>query len=344
MLHSRKNFLLLLCCLLAGAMLGVQTQPQQTLPQPVDIKLNQSSRVHFAAFGDTRFTDPADITAANPEARRELVKAIAAAHPDFVTFGGDITYNGNDPNDWKVYDSETAIWRKKRIRVYPALGNHDLHGDVTLSLANYFQRYPELHHSLYYSVNTGNMLMLTLDSALDETSGDQGDWLKKKLAAVPAYVDFVVIVLHHPPYTSSSDEKKYGGGHSARAPEQALAQFLEEHQKEMRARIVVFAGHVHNYERHQHGGVTYFVSGGGGAHAYPIERQPDDLFQSKEINYHYIEVKVEPGKMVAVMNRLELKNGVASWSQPDRVSITVSVEQKAAAANASKASLLRLLP
>ena len=291
--------------------------------------------MHFIAYGDTRFTDPSDTNAANPEVRRELVKAIAAAHPDFVTFGGDITYNGNDPDDWKVYDRETAIWREQHIRVFPALGNHDLHGDLTLSLANYFQRYPELHNSLYYSVNTGNMLMLTLDSSLDETSGEQGDWLKNKFDAVPANVDFVVIVLHHPPYTSSSDEKKYGGGHSARTAEQALARFLEERQKKMRARIVVFAGHVHNYEHHEHGGVTYFVTGGGGAHAYPIERKPDDLFQSKEINYHYIDVKVEPGKMVAVMNRLELKNGVASWTQPDRVSITVSIEQKAAA-NASK--------
>ena len=104
----------------------------------------------------------------------------------------------------------------------------------------------------------------------------------------------------------------------------------------MRARIVVFAGHVHNYEHHEHGGVTYFVSGGGGAHAYPIERQPSDLFQSKEINYHYIEVNIEPGKMVAVMNRLELKNGVVSWSQPDRVTITAPAQVKAAAASRSR--------
>jgi hypothetical protein len=83
--------------------------------------------------------------------------------------------------------------------------------------------------------------------------------------------------------------------------------------------------------------VTYFVSGGGGAHAYPIERKPDDLFQSKEINYHYIEVKIEPGKMVAMMNRLEMKNGVAAWTQPDRVTITAPTA-KAAAANASKTS------
>jgi Icc-related predicted phosphoesterase len=325
MLQSRKNSLFLLLCLFAGISVAAQTQP-------ADIQLNHSNQLHFVAYGDTRFTDPADTNAANPEARRELVRGIASAHPDFVTFGGDIAYNGNDPNDWKVYDSETAIWREKHIRVYPALGNHDLHGDLKVSLGNYFQRYPELDHSLYYSVSTGNVLMLTLDSALDETSGAQGDWLKNKMDAVPASTDFVVIVLHHPPYTSSSDEKKFGGGHSARPAEQALARFLEERQKKMRARIVVFAGHVHNYEHHEHGGVTYFVTGGGGAHAYPIERQSTDLFQSHEINYHYIDIKVEPGKMVATMNRLELKGGAASWTQPETVTITTPNTAKAAAA------------
>jgi Icc-related predicted phosphoesterase len=297
---------------------------------PADIRLSQSTHLHFVAYGDTRFTDPADTDAANAVARRALVKGIADAHPDFVTFGGDIAYNGNDPNDWKVYDEETAIWRERHIPVYPALGNHDLHGDLKKSLANYFQRYPELHESVYYSVNTGNVLMLTLDSALDETSGDQGQWLAQKLNAVPANVDFVVIVLHHPPYTSSSDEKKFGGGHSARESEQKLGRFLEERQAKMRARIVVFAGHVHNYEHHEHGGVTYFVTGGGGAHAYPIERKPTDLFQSTEVNYHFLDVTVEPGKMVAIMNRLQLKDGGNLWTQPDKVTITVPAPAKAA--------------
>jgi acid phosphatase type 7 len=317
MIQSRKTLPFLLACLLAGVTLAAQTQPAH-------IELKNSNRLHFIAYGDTRFTDPADTDAANPEARRALVKAIASAHPDFVTFGGDITYNGNDPNDWKVYDSETAIWREKHIRVYPALGNHDLHGDLKVSLANYFERYPEINQSLYYSVSTGNVLMLTLDSALDETSGAQGDWLHSQLDSVPASVDFVIIVLHHPPYTSSSDEKKFGGGHSARPAEQALARVLEERQTKMRARIVVFAGHVHNYEHHEHGGVTYFVTGGGGAHAYPIERQSTDLFQSTEINYHYIDVKVKRQKMVATMKRLELKNGVASWTRPETVTIAVA--------------------
>ena len=327
MIQSRKSLFLLVACLLTVV------TPAVAQTQPADIHLNQNNRVHFIAYGDTRFTDPSDTNAANPQARRELVKAIANANPEFVTFGGDITYNGNDPNDWKVYDKETAAWNEKHIRVYPALGNHDLHGDPKVSLANYFQRYPDLDHSLYYSVSTGNVLMLTLDSAMDETSGAQGDWLKSKMDSVPANVDFVVLVLHHPPYTSSSDDKNLGGGHSARPAELALARFLEERQKKMRASIVVFAGHVHNYEHHEHGGVTYFVTGGGGAHAYPITRQPTDLFQSKEINYHYIDVKVEPGKMVAIMNRVEFKNGVAVWTQPETVTIPAPNPAKTAAAN-----------
>ena len=49
-----------------------------------------------ALYGDTRFTDPADIPAANPLARRALVRAIAEADPAFFSIGGDIAYNGED--------------------------------------------------------------------------------------------------------------------------------------------------------------------------------------------------------------------------------------------------------
>jgi hypothetical protein len=163
---------------------------------------------------------------------------------------------------------------------------------------------------------------LFLDSSLDELNGPQGDWLRNELLHVSKHTDFVLIVLHHPPYTSSSDEKTYGGGHSARPAEQKLAAYLEDQQKNLRARIVVFAGHVHNYERHEHGGVTYFVTGGGGAHAYPITRAKDDLFQSGEVNYHYLLVEVRGRDLTVVTNRVEMKDGVAKWSQPDSLKIS----------------------
>jgi hypothetical protein len=255
--------------------------------------------------------------------RVALVQAIAGANPAFVCFTGDIVYNGFDASDWKVWDSETSIWRDKKIPIYPALGNHDLHGDQTVALGNYFQRFPNLKNSRYYSLRAANSLFLVLDSSLDEVSGPQGQWLAGKLDHVPSDVDFVFVMDHHPPYTSSSDDKKFGGGHSARTTEQALAKMLEDHQTHARFRIVVFSGHVHNYERHEHSGVTYFVSGGGAAHAYPVERAPDDPFQSKEINYHYLLVEVDQRQLKVTMNRLDLTGGKAVWTQPDYVKITV---------------------
>ena len=324
---------LLITILFLGCVACNRSQSQQQPPpetQPVELQLQVSTPFHFVTYGDSRFHDPKDTQAANPPVRQALVQAIAQANPAFISFGGDIVYNGYDQNDWKVWDSETAIWRTNKIPVYPALGNHDLHGDEKVALANYFQRFPDLKNNRYYSVRAANTLMLVLDSALDETSGPQGQWLTQKLDHIPGDVDFVFLVLHHPPYTSSSDAKKFGGGHSSRSPEHELAKMLEERQQNLRARIVVFSGHVHNYERHEHGGVTYFVTGGAGAHAYPIERAPDDPFQSKEVNYHYLLVDVDHGNLKVTMHRLDLTSGTAVWTEPDSVTISAPAAKAAA--------------
>ncbi len=290
--------------------------------EPVELQLQVSTPFHFVAYGDSRFHDPKDTEAANPPVRQALVQAIAQTNPAFICFTGDIVYNGYDKDDWKVWDTETAVWRTNKIPIYPALGNHDLHGDEKIALANYFGRFPDLKNSVYYSVRAANTLMLVLDSSLNEVSGPQGQWLVQKLDHLPGDVDFVFIMLHHPPYTSSSDMKMFGGGHSARSQEKELAKMLEARQQNLRARIVVFSGHVHNYERHEHGGVTYFVTGGAGAHAYPIERAKDDPFQSKEVNYHYLQVEVDRGSLKITMHRLDLTSGTAVWTQPDSVAIS----------------------
>ncbi len=302
----------------------------QSAADPVDLQLQVSTPFHFVAYGDSRFHDPRDTEAANPPVRQALVQAIAQTDPAFIFFTGDIVYNGYDKDDWKVFDAETAVWREKKIPVFPVLGNHDLHGSESVDLSNYFQRFPDLKNSLYYSVRAANTLVLALDSSQDETSGLQGKWLNQKLDHIPGDVDFVFIVLHHPPYTSSSDAKLFGEGHSARPQEKELARMLEARQQNQRARIVVFSGHVHNYERHEHGGVTYFVTGGAGAHAYPIERAKDDPFQSKQVNYHYIAVEVDRGILKITMHRLDLTNGTAVWTEPDSVVISAPAAKAAA--------------
>jgi Icc-related predicted phosphoesterase len=310
---AAATLLALTCC----------TKKSDAQTPTVEIHLDLKTPFRFVAYGDTRFHDPKDTEAANPPVRVALVDAIAKVNPAFVCFTGDIVYNGYDKDDWKVWDHETSIWRENKITVYPALGNHDLHGNETIALGNYFQRFPDLKNSRFYSVLAANAMILVLDSSLDESTGPQGKWLADNLDHVPANVDFVFLMFHHPPYTSSSDDKKFGGGHSARPHEQALAKILETRQTHAPFRIVVFSGHVHNYERHEHGGVTYFVSGGGAAHAYPIERAASDPFQSKEINYHYLLLEVDHQQVKVTMNRVDLTSGKAVWTQPDTVTITV---------------------
>ena len=143
-------------------------------PQPVALQVPVGATFRFVAYGDTRFTDPSNTKASNPEVRRELVRAIAEEQPSFVSIGGDIAYEGADVNDWKIWDLETTIWRQRAIPVFPALGNHDLKGDEKTALANYFARFPEIKNNRYYPVRARNLRMLVLDSALDETSGEQG--------------------------------------------------------------------------------------------------------------------------------------------------------------------------
>jgi acid phosphatase type 7 len=295
-----------------------------------DLVVNVALPFRFVAYGDARFHDPRDTEAANAPVRQALVQAVANAHPAFICFTGDIVYRGADSDDWKIFDKETSAWRDKEIPVFPALGNHELYGNEKVALGNYFHRFPDLHDNRYYSVRAANALILVLDSSLDELSGPQGQWLTSKLDNLPADVDFVFLMLHHPPYTSSAPGM-FGEGHTARSQEIVLAKMLEDRQLHTRARFIVFSGHVHNYERHEHGGVTYFVSGGAGAHAYPIPRAPTDPYQSKEINYHYLSVEVDRQQLTITMNRLQLVNGKEVWTKPDSVKIAVPAAATATA-------------
>lgn len=298
--------------------------------QPVELQVQLSTPFRFVSYGDARFHDPKDTEPANPAVRRALVAAVAEANPAFICFGGDLVYNGYDKDDWRVWDRETAVWREKKIPVYPAIGNHELHGNEAIALENYFERFPDLQQSRYYSVRAANTLILVLDSELDEIAGPQGKWLVQKLDQLPSDVDFVFIVLHHPLYTSSASSM-LGEGHTARGKEKDLAMFLETRQKNQRARFVVFSSHVHNYERHEHGGITYFVTGGAGAHAYPISRAKDDPFQSNQINYHYLIVDVDREKVKVTMHRLDMTSGKPVWTEPDSVTIAAPAAKSAAA-------------
>src|SRR4029077_4453910 len=106
---------MLSCLTMATLILTCCTKKSTAQTTAADLTIDLKVPFRFVAYGDTRFHDPNDTGAANPPVRRALVQAIAEANPAFVCFTGDIVYNGNDSDDWKVWDSETSVWRDKKI-------------------------------------------------------------------------------------------------------------------------------------------------------------------------------------------------------------------------------------
>ena len=116
-----------------------------------------------------------------------------------------------------------------------------------------------------------------------------------------------------------ADPIEDNSSHDVRPNEHALAVTLEAQAKASKAQIIVVAGHIHNYQRFFENGVTYLVSGGGGAKPHPIARTPADLFQDKAFpNYHYVRFDFDGKQLNAVMYRLsDPKARPAVWEKKD---------------------------
>jgi len=263
------------------------------------------SPLTLIAYGDQRFTDPANTRRTNPRIRLWLVKQIAKEHPDAVIMNGDVPLAGNVVNDYAVFQAETKVWRDLHLHVYPALGNHEFVGEARQDLENWWNTFPELRGRRWYSAQLGSRVyLLALDSDTSLVPGsEQARWIEKQIEVLPASVDFVMVSLHHPPVADVQTHIEVD--HNPRPNEMALRDYLSKAAKTSHAVFLVSAGHIHNYERNVVEGVTYLVSGGGGAPPYFVERTPEDLYQSILFpNYHYVKFTVEKDRLHAAMYRV----------------------------------------
>jgi acid phosphatase type 7 len=295
------------------------------LPQPLiriaDLDLPASPVI--IAYGDTRFTDPLNVTATNPKVRRWLVDRIAQEKPDLLLVSGDLPWNGGDTNDYAVFHAETAVWRAEHLLIAPALGNHEFHGEVNRCLENWWNEFPILRGKRWYSVALGArvfVLNLDSDSSLLPAS-DQITWIKAQLDNLPPSVQFVFLNLHHPPVADV--QAAPDDDHNPRPNEIALANFLKDAHSRTPVRFIVSAGHIHNYERFLQNGITYLVDGGGGAKPRPVVRESNDLYRDEAFpNYCYVKFKLQEHKLEAEMIRVRDASADAPrWDVKDRFEI-----------------------
>ncbi len=281
------------------------------------------------AYGDMRFTDPNEQTASKPSVRRALVAKVAAEHPAAVFLNGDVPWHGIAA-DYAVYRTETKAWREAALRVYPALGNHEFAQCAQAQcLEEWWHNFPQLRDRRWYSVAVGSKILgIALDSDASLLSGsEQREWLERQMAVLAPRVEFVLIVLHHPPVADIQTGEL--ADHNPRPNELALADYLSGVAKNSRVRILVSAGHIHNYERFERDGVIYLVSGGGGARPYPVVRTEQDLYDRYDFpNYHYVRLEIHGRRLTGEMIRLADPNGAkpGAWEVKDRFRLMVPPE------------------
>jgi hypothetical protein len=258
------------------------------------------------AYGDQRFTNPANTRQTNPRIRQWLVNQIAKEHPAAVIMNGDVPLAGGVADDYAVFGAETRVWRDLHLNVFPTLGNHEFHGDAQPDLENWWNAFPQMRNRRWYSAQLGSRVyLIALDSDTSLLPGsNQARWIEKQIEDLPPSIDFVIVSLHHPPVADVQQHIEVD--HNPRPNEIALRDYLSKAARNSHANFLVSAGHIHNYERGLVDGVTYLVSGGGGAPPHFVERAPDDLYKSILFpNYHYVKLTVEKDRLHGAMFRVE---------------------------------------
>lgn len=241
-----------------------KAEPKQTAKTAKSLK--------FCVYGDTRD---------GHEIHKRIVALMLKQNPDLIVQTGDLVRTGSDNSLWAIYDEITGEARKK-VPFYSARGNHDVGG------TGYEERVTSPYTSgnkLYYSFDKASchFIALAIDtkSAYDAESA-QYKWLIEDLESTkkskPAHI---FVFFHVPPYSIGS----HGSDLDVR---KVLCPVFQKYG--VRA---VLTGHDHNYYRTTREGITYIVTGGGGASLYDVH--PDQAIEGDKFekvhNCVVVEVK-----------------------------------------------------
>jgi hypothetical protein len=257
----------------------------------------------FVVFGDTRN---------GVEQHRRVLDRVVAEAPTFVLATGDMVDEGYNEDQWQAFfDVEEKLM--KGTVLFPALGNHDRQGrGRTADTYRTYFAVPEngADPERYYAFTYASARFVVLDSNSNSFSlTDQTAWLERELIAArqdPA-IRHIFIVMHHPPFSVSL----HGGAIDLR---ERWVPLFEKYQVS-----AVFSGHDHVYERAEHDGIHYFVSGGGGAPLYPRRPSPNPVDAEAVVAFertqHYLRVNVTSDRVeVAAVRTDGTVIETASWA------------------------------
>jgi len=195
----------------------------------------------IAVYGDSR---------TGYAVHREIVEMVKSIMPAALFHTGDLVTNGTNQNNWDYFHNITGELLAS-TPFYPAVGNHE---NPNQSSTRYFEQFDLPGNERWYSVDVDGIRFIVLDTVSSIAANtSQYQWLESQLQSVSAD-STVAVVLHYPPFST--------GQHTAdeKGLRQSIVPLFETHDVDL-----VLTGHDHNYERSEVNGITYLVTGGGGA-------------------------------------------------------------------------------
>jgi hypothetical protein len=235
---------------------------------------NGPSSFQFVVYGDTR---------TRHDVHRQVIGAILKnTSPDFVLHTGDLVANGADASLWPIFfDIERQLLRKAAF--FPSLGNHERND------RNFYEFF-DLPATPYYSFDWGSCHFIVLDSDINNVAksdaarqafwSEQVRWLEEDLKKSQS-ADFRFVSAHHPPLTAVA--RRQGDN-----PEMtALMPMFEKYKV-----TAGFFGHDHNYQHYLKNGIHYFITGGGGAPLYDVDKPPEGITRKVASTENFVVVNV----------------------------------------------------
>lgn len=212
--------------------------------------------------------------------QRRLAARMQEDEPEFVLVTGDVVYEKGSQAE---YDRKFfPIYRTllSRAAWFPALGNHDL---GTRGGAPFLDNFHLPNNERWYSLDWGDVHLVALDSTSPLGPGTPQDrWLAQDLAS--ARSAWKIAWFHHPPYTKAKHEPSL-------PVRKAWVPLFERYGVQL-----VLNGHNHVYERTRPiRGVTYVVTGGGGASLHGA--RPADFLEVSDSRHHYLRLQASPERL-----------------------------------------------
>jgi hypothetical protein len=220
------------------------------------------------------------------DAQHAIADEMTADAPDFVLHTGDVVFPRGALCHYGLRYFGPYEELIGNAPVAPAVGEVDLKAKSGKAFREAFELAadPEEANPLYRSFDYGPVHVVILDSERYERDdreaiGQQRSWLIEDLRGTT--LPWTIVVVHRPLYSST-------GGAASEEIREDLGPVFAENGVDL-----VLSGHARNYERFQpDGGVTYVVTGGGGAGVQDLGGNRTSVAAASV--HHYLSADVSP--------------------------------------------------